>query len=143
MMHASGQNSKRLQCYRQAQGCILVGSSEIQAQAAGSGGDEEKENRGGLVEAVAQRLPLLTLGGAVQPRIVVACPYSQLLYDVQHFHAVREHQHLCTYPHTVTGGLAHHKDTYYVKTKPLLNIGTEFTGISTQRRMSSTLSANA
>ncbi len=72
----------------------LVGGREVQAEAAGSGGDEEQEQGGRGVEVVAELLAVLLAGAAVQARKVVARARDQLLDDVEHLHAVAEQQHL-------------------------------------------------
>ena len=75
-------------------GDALVGSGEVEAEAAGGGGDEEEEEGGRGVELVAERLAVLLARAAVQARKVVPRAQDQLLDDVEHLDAVAEQQHL-------------------------------------------------
>ena len=70
-----------------------VGAGEVDAQAAAARRQDEDEDALVCVEALHQQLPLLHLGGAVQPQVAVPVIVKERLQHVQHLRHLREDEH--------------------------------------------------
>lgn len=69
-----------------------VGGSQVYAKTTGSGGQDEDEDVGILVEVVYQILSLLDRSLAVQTEISVTSDLEILLHDVHHHGELGEYQ---------------------------------------------------
>ena len=70
-----------------------VGRGQVDAQATSSRGEQKHEDLLVFVKLVYHLLPLSHGGLPIQPQKPVASDIHVLLYDVQHYHKLREDQH--------------------------------------------------